>query len=328
MVLSKITGVGKYVPEKILTNFDLEKMVDTNDKWITERTGIKERRIANESETSSYMATEALKNACEKAEIKPEDLDFIICTTNSPDNIFPATAMKILSNLGIKDRPGFDLQAGCTSFTYGLELADSLLKNGNKYKHIAVIGVERLSKLIDWEDRNTCVLFGDGAGSVIVTRNEADNKGIIDSVLGGDSTKTKAIRIEAGMSEIPTTKETVENRMHFVKMDGQDVFKFAVRVIPNSIKKLLKRTDMKLEQINLIIPHQANTRIVESAAKFLKTPIEKFYMNIHKYGNTSSASIPIALEEAIEEGKIKSGDNIITVGFGAGLTYAANLIKF
>jgi 3-oxoacyl-[acyl-carrier-protein] synthase III len=328
MVFSKIKSVSKYIPEKVLTNHDLEKMVETSDQWIRDRTGIQERRIANQDETSSYMGAEAVKIACEKAGLEYSKLDYIICTTNSPDMIFPATAMKIINQLGLKDRPGFDLQAGCTSFCYGLDIADSLLKNGNRYENIAVIGVERLSSLIDWEDRNTCVLFGDGAGATIVSKNEEDDSGIITSVVGGDASKTLAIRLEAGMSQYPATEETLKNRQHFVRMDGQDVFKFAVRVIPTAVKKLLKRANMTLDDVKLIIPHQANTRIIESAAKLLKVDISKFYMNIHKYGNTSSATIPIALEESIEEGKIGKGDIIITVGFGAGLTYAANLIKY
>lgn len=328
MNLSKIKSTGKYLPDKILTNFDLEKMVETSDKWIRERSGIQERRIANEKETASYMSAEALKNACKKAHMEYEDIDFIICTTNSPDTLFPATAMKILSYLNIKDRPGMDIQAGCTSFCYGLDIADSLLKNGNRYKNIAVLGVERLSKLINWKDRNTCVLFGDGAGAAILSKNEKDDAGIISSHLGGDSTKTSAIRLEAGLSELPATNETIENNQHFVKMDGQDVFKFAVKIIPKAIKTLLKKAKMVIDDVNLIIPHQANIRIVEAASKMLKIPMEKFYMNIHKYGNTSSASIPIALDEAIEENKVKRGDIILTVGFGAGLTYATNIIKY
>lgn len=326
MIISKITGMGKYVPEKVLTNFDLEKMVETSDKWIRERSGIQERRIAAKDETASSMATTAIKNACKKANIECEDIDFVICATNSPDTLFPATAMKILQHMGIKDRPGFDLQAGCTSYCYALEVADSLIKNGS-YKNIAVVGVEKLSSLIDWEDRNTCVLFGDGSGASIVSRNDADDKGIIASHLGGDSNKANAIRLEAGLSQTPATEETLKNRQHFVRMDGQDVFKFAVRIIPNCIKNLLEKTGKTIDDIDVIIPHQANTRIVEAAAKLLKAPIEKFYMNIHKYGNTSSASIPIAMYEAYEEGKIKAGDTIITIGFGAGLTYAANMIK-
>ncbi len=328
MSLSKIRSTGKYLPDKILTNFDLENMVETSDKWIRERSGIQERRIANEEETASYMSSQALKQACEKANIDCEDIDFIVCTTNSPDTLFPATAMKILNHLEIKDRPGMDIQAGCTSFCYGLDIADSLLKNGGRYKNIAVIGVERLSKLINWEDRNTCVLFGDGAGVTILSKNDNDDSGVISSYLGGDSTKASAIRLEAGLSELPATTETVNSKQHFVKMDGQDVFKFAVKIIPKAIKSLLKKVKMTLDDISLIIPHQANIRIVEAASKMLKIPMEKFYMNIHKYGNTSSASIPIALDEAISENKVKRGDVIITVGFGAGLTYATNIIIY
>ncbi len=328
MVFSKIKSVEKYLPEKILTNHDLEKMVETSDQWIRDRTGIQERRIAKKDETSSSMATEAVKLACKKAGIEYSDVDYVICTTNSPDMIFPATAMKIINQLGLKDRPGFDLQAGCTSFCYGLDIADSLIRNGNRYENIVVVGVEKLSSLIDWEDRNTCVLFGDGSGAAIIQKNENDQSGIITSVMGGDASKTHAIRIEAGMSQNPANEQTVKNRQHYVKMEGQDVFKFAVRVIPNAVKKVLKRANMTLDDVKLIIPHQANTRIIESAAKLLKVDYEKFYVNIQKYGNTSSATIPIAMNEAIEEGKIKEGDIIITVGFGAGLTYAANLIRF
>ncbi len=326
-MINKVISVGKYTPNKILTNHDLEKMVDTSDEWISDRTGIKERRIASNTETASYMGAEAIKRACDKINMPYEEIDFVICATNSPDTLFPSTAMRILQHLNIIDRPGIDIQAGCTSFCYGIELADSLLKNGGRYKKIALVGVEKLSSLIDWEDRNTCVLFGDGAGAVIISASENDGRGIISSVLGGDSSKTEAIRLEAGMSSKPTTMETLKSREHFVRMEGQDVFKFAVRVIVSSIKNLLKNVNMKIEQISRIIPHQANARIVEAAAKLLQVPYEKFFMNIHKYGNTSAATVPIALEEAFEEKKIKTGDTIITVGFGAGLTYAANMIK-
>ncbi len=326
MVFSKIEGVGKYLPEKILTNFDLEKMVNTSDEWIRERTGIQERRIARDDEQASDMATQSVKMACSNAGIQYDDIDFLVCATNSPDTIFPATAQRILHNLGIKDRPGFDLQAGCTSFCYALNVADGLVKT-NQYKNIAVVGVEKLSSLLNWDDRNTCVLFGDGSGAVILSRNEVVDSGIHISHLGGDSSKANAIRIESGMSLHPTTQETLDNKMHYVKMDGQDVFKFAVRVIPKSIKGLLAKTDMTLDQVKMIIPHQANVRIIESAARLLKVNLERFYMNIQKYGNTSSATIPIALHDAMKEGKVKKGDFVITVGFGAGLTYAANLIK-
>lgn len=328
MVLSKIIGTGKYLPDKILTNFDLEKMVDTSDKWIKERSGISERRIANDKELCSYIGTMAVKKALKDAKLEAEDIDFLICATNSPDMIFPATAMRILNNLDVSTIPGMDVQSGCTSFAYSMDLADSLLKNGNRYKNIVVVGTERLSKLIDWEDRNTCVLFGDGAGACVLSANKENESGIVTSFLGGDSTKTHAIELKAGMSLSPASEETVKNREHFVKMEGQDVYKFAIKIIPQCIKKVLKQANLTLDDIKLIIPHQANTRIVETAAKFLKLSMDKFFINIDKYGNTSAASIPIALNEAIENGQLERGDYFITVGFGAGLTYGANLIKY
>lgn len=328
MVMSKITGTGRFLPEKKLTNFDLEKMVDTSDKWIIERSGIKERRIANEEQTCSYMGTMAVKKACEKANIDVKNIDFMICTTNSPDNLFPATAMKILQQLELTTAPGMDVQAGCTSFVYGLELADGLLKASNRYKNIALVAAEKLTQFVDWEDRNTCVLFGDGSGAAIITSSENGESDLISSYLGGDPTKTHAIKIDAGLSLKPASEETVKNREHFIKMEGQDVFKFAVKIIPKCVKNVLKQANMSIDDIKLIIPHQANARIIEASARLLKVPIEKFYMNIEKYGNTSSASIPIALDEAIDKGKLNRGDYFITVGFGAGLTYAASLIKY
>lgn len=335
---TKLESFGKYLPGRIFTNADMEKIVETSDEWIKTRTGIEERRVATEKETLSYMSSEAIKNACNKINMPCEEIDYFFVASCTYDKLFPSVAQETLKHLNIKDRPGLDIGAACSGFTYGLHLADSLIRIG-QYKKIAVIGVEKFSKFLNWGDRNTCILFGDGAGACILSRQEEGESEVLASYLGGDSINGDVITCEAGLLNGPSIleladgkEETEENQMteskKFVTMSGQDVFKYAVRIIPKTVKKILKMADLSLDQINMIIPHQANIRIIERAAKFLKLPMDKFYINLQKYGNTSAASIPIAIEEALSDNRIKRGDYIITVGFGAGLTYGANVIRF
>ncbi|OQY09829.1 MAG: 3-oxoacyl-ACP synthase [Fusobacteriia bacterium 4572_132] len=321
-----ITGIGSYLPEKILTNFDLEKIVDTTDEWIRTRTGIKERRIAGENEACSDLAIKASIKALEDAKVNPEDLDLIIVSTITPDFAFPATAALVQDRLGAKNAAAFDLEAACSGLVYGLVTGSNFIATG-MYKKVLVIGSEVLSKITDWKDRNTCVLFGDGASAIVLEEVEKGN-GIQSYDLGSDGSGGHTLDQPGGGSRNPASEETVKDRMHYLKMKGQDVFKFAIKALPETSIKTLERVGMVAENVDLFVPHQANFRIISSAAKRLKVPVSKFYINLEKYGNTSSASIGIALDEAVKEGKVKKGDNVMLVGFGAGLTYASCLLKW
>lgn len=321
-----ILGVGYYVPEKVLTNKDLEKMVDTSDEWIVERTGIKERRISSPEQATSDLSTIAGKKALESAGIKAEELDLIIVCTLTPDMFFPATSCIVQKNLGAVNAGAFDLSAGCSGFVYGLSVACQMVAGG-VHKKILVIGAEVLSKITNWQDRNTCVIFADGAGAAVVGEVE-DGYGYYNSVLGADGTGGEHIIMPAGGSRKPSTVETLKENLHYIHMDGTEVFKFATRVVPEAAKKVLEPTNLQMDDIDIIIPHQANVRIIQSAAKRLKQPVEKFFVNIEKYGNTSAATVPIALAEAFEQGRIKKNDNVLLVGFGTGLTWAACILKW
>lgn len=321
-----IVGLGSYVPEKILTNFDLEKMVDTNDEWIKTRTGISERRIAADNQATSDLAFEAAKKAIENAGINKEDIGLVIVATMTPDHLIPSTACLLQDKLGLKNVGAFDLGAACSGFVYAMVTASNFIATGI-YKNVLVVGAETLSKVIDWEDRNTCILFGDGAGAVVLGEVE-EGYGIISSHFASDGSGASALEIPAGGSRNPASAETVNDRNHFMKMAGQDVFKFAVKAIPDTVTKNLSKTELDINDIDLFIPHQANYRIIDSAAKRLKVSNEKFIMNLQKYGNTSGASIPLAMDEALKQGKIKKGDTIMLAGFGAGLTYASCLFKW
>jgi len=323
---SYIAGIGYYVPKKILTNFDLEKMVETSDEWITTRTGIKTRHIVEDNETSSMLGTEAAKKALLNANLKPEDIDFTIVATITPDMIFPSTAALISNNLGIHGKAVLDIEAACTGFIYGLSIADQFIKTG-KYKNILVIAAETLSKITDWKDRNTCVLFGDGSGAAVVSVSKSESK-IIDFYLGGDGAYKDLLYIEAGGSLHPASEETVRNRMHYMKMKGNETFKVAVTKMSECAKEILERNNIKQDEISLLIAHQANERIIRAVQKSLGLPDEKVYINLDKYGNTSAASIPIALAEAVEKKLIKRGDLILLVAFGGGLTWGSMLIKW
>ncbi|NLK63254.1 MAG: ketoacyl-ACP synthase III [Fusobacteria bacterium] len=321
-----IIGIGSYVPETILTNEKLETMVDTTDEWIVSRTGIKERRIAKEDEACSDLAVRAALKALEDANTKPEEIDLIIVSTITPDFAFPSTAALVQDRIGAINAAAFDLEAACTGFVYGLVTGANFIATG-MYKKVLVIGSEALSKIIDWEDRNTCVLFGDGASAAILGEVEK-GYGIISYDLKAKGSGGEFLDQPGGGSRNPATVKTIENKMHFLKMKGQDVFKFAVTAIPETINNILEKTDINIKDIELVVPHQANYRIIGSAAKKIDLPVEKFYMNLETYGNTSSASIGLALDEAIKKNKIKKDDYIIMVGFGAGLTYGSCLIKW
>jgi|UniRef100_A0A7V4DE81 3-oxoacyl-[acyl-carrier-protein] synthase-3 len=321
----RVLGTGSSVPEKVLTNFDLERMVDTSDEWITTRTGIKERRIAAPSETTSKLALEAAQKALEAAQVAPEEIDCIIVGTVTPDMLFPSTACLLQHALGAKRAFAFDLEAGCTGFVYALAVAEKYLLAEGRGKAL-VVGAETLSKIVDWQDRATCVLFGDGAGAAVV--GLGDRPGILATYLGADGGGAHLLELPAGCSRMPASFETVEKRLHYIKMNGNEVFKFAVRIVEEASLEVLKKAQKTVDDVKLFIPHQANIRIIQSAAKRLGIPEEKVFVNVEKYGNTSSASIPIALDEASRSGRIREGDIVLLVGFGAGLTWGAVLIQW
>ncbi|EOD00558.1 beta-ketoacyl-ACP synthase III [Caldisalinibacter kiritimatiensis] len=321
-----IIGVGSYLPEKILTNKDLENMVDTSDEWIKTRTGIEERRILDDDKTTSYMAIKAAENAIKDSGIKKEQIDLIIVTTVTPDMAFPSTACLVQRSLGCMNAAAFDLEAACSGFLYGLSVAYGYIKSG-LYKNILLISAEALSRIVDWTDRNTCVLFGDGAGAVILSEVPKD-KGILSISLGADGTGADYLMQPAGGAKLPASEETIKNRLHYVKMDGNSVFKFAVKKMNEASNIAIERSGLQKEDIDYLIPHQANIRIIESARKRLKLPKDKVYINLDRLGNMSSASIPVALDQALKENKINNGDNVLFVGFGGGLTWGSCVIKW
>jgi 3-oxoacyl-[acyl-carrier-protein] synthase III len=320
-----ITGIGASLPEKVLTNYDLEKMVDTSDEWITTRTGIRERRIASEDIAASDLSSEAAKQAIEMANLKPEEIDLIIVCTVTPDMMYPSTAAIVQNNIGAVNASAFDLSAGCTGFIYGVTTAKQFIKSGF-YKHVIVVGCDVLSRVTDFTDRNTCILFGDGAGAVVVSRTEEE--GIIEEFIKAEGSGGKFLMLPGGGSRYPSSAETLEKRMHYTYMQGTEVFKFAVKAMPEAVNNLMGRVNGTINDIDHLIPHQANIRIIESAAKRLGMPMNKIGMTIDKYGNMSSASIPVTLYDDFVEKKIKKGDKIVLVGFGAGLTYGAVLINW
>ncbi len=320
-----ITGVGSYLPEKVLTNFDLEKIVDTTDEWIRTRTGIVERRIAEDDQPTSDLAYIAAKRALEDANVNPEDLDLIICATVTPDYFFPATACIIQDRLGAKNAAAFDMEAGCSGFVYALTIATQFIQTGF-YKKVLVLGAETLSKITNWKDRSTCVLFGDGAGAAVV--EAVEEGGILGMNLGCIGSGGKFLDMPAGGSRRPASVASVEEDAHYIRMDGNQVYRFAVKAMGKAAKNALENAGLTAEDVDFMVPHQANTRIIDGAAKRLKLPLEKVFINLPKYGNTSGASIPIALDEAYREGKFKKGDNIVLVGFGAGLTWASVVMQW
>lgn len=315
---AKIIGVGSYLPDKVLTNFDLEKMVDTTDEWITQRTGIHERHIAAEGQSTSDMAVEAVKRALANAQISAADIDMIICATTTPDLTFPSTACIIQNKLGL-DKPiiAFDIQAVCSGFVYALSIANDMMRGG-KIKHAVIIGADKMSSLIDWQDRSTCVLFGDGAGAVVLQATE--ETGIIDTEIKANGTYSDILKTTGGTS----TTATAGN----ILMDGRGVFKHAVEKMTSSIREITARNNMTLDDIALIVPHQANYRILSLVAEKLGISDDKFMLTIGEHANTSSASIPLALDVALKQGKINKGDNIILEALGGGLTWGAVLVRW
>lgn len=323
MYNSKIVAFDMFIPETIVTNDNLSKIVETSDEWITSRTGISKRHILKEGNTSS-MATNVAKNLIKKANISPEDVGLIIVATISPDYLTPSTACIVQGNVGAKNAFAFDISAACSGFVYALSTADKFLKSGI-YKNAIVIGAEVLSKVTDWTDRGTCVLFGDGAGGVLLQASK-DETSIIAEDLKADGTSWEAITGgKVGLKNIFVEKQDEED--FFLKMNGRDVFNFATKTVPKSIKEVLSKSNFTLDDIKYIVPHQANSRIVEVVAKKLDVPLERFYLNLQNFGNTSSASIPIALAEMIEKDLLKKGDKIILTGFGGGLTWGSMLIS-
>lgn len=321
-----ILGTGFYVPEKIMTNADLEKIVETSDEWIVERTGIKERRIAEGNQPMSDLALRAAKAALADAGVAAEDLDVIIVATLTSDRIIPSTACMIQNLLGAKHAAAFDLSAACSGFAYAASVAAQFIETG-AYKKALVIGAETLSKYINWEDRNTCVLFGDGAGAAVLGQVE-EGYGILSFDLGSDGSGGDAIQIPSSGSLMPVSKESIDQKLNLIHMNGRDVFKFAVKAMGKTVKNSLAKIDMPQEKIDWLVPHQANIRIIESAAKRLSMPMDKVIVNIHKYGNMSAACIPIALAEAAAAKRFKKGDIIALSGFGAGLTWASCIIRW
>ncbi|MFR9069237.1 MAG: beta-ketoacyl-ACP synthase III [Paraclostridium sp.] len=320
-----ILGVGSYLPEKIISNFDLEKIMDTSDEWIRTRTGIKERRVADVNEATSDLATKAALNAIKDANLTPEDIDLIIVATITPDMIFPSTACLVQANIKATKAACFDLEAACSGFIYSMTVAKQFIET-NTYKHVLVIGAEALSRILDYEDRSTAILFGDGAGAVVM--GSVNGGGVLSTNLGSDGNGKDYLNIPAGGSKNPASEETLKNRLHYVKMAGNDVFKFAVRIMQDASIKCVESANLDIQDIDYLIPHQANIRIIEASAKRLKLNMDKVYVNLDRYGNMSAASIPVALDEAYREGKIKKGDNIVLVGFGGGLTWGASVVRW
>ena len=321
MPYAHITGWGMAVPEKVVTNDDLAKRVDTNDQWIRDRTGIRERHIADEHQFPSTLGVDAAIKALEVANLKPTDIDLIICSTSSPEYIFPATACLIQDQLGATKAGAFDLSAACTGFIYATNMAAQAIRSGS-IKNALVIGAETLSRFVDWQDRNTCILFGDGAGAFVLQASEEPG-GVLSAVMHSDGSGADLLTLAGGGSHFPATEATIRDGKHYIHMDGREVFRFATRVMGRAAKEVLEMAGLTTDDVQWIIPHQANYRIIETAARYLKLPLDRFIINVDRYGNTSTASIPIATVEALEKGLIKNGDKIVLVAFGAGLTWGA-----
>lgn len=321
---AKITGWGKYVPARVLTNHDLEKMIDTSDEWITTRTGIKERRIRSEQDSTSSMATAAAREALQVAGITAKDLELIIVATSSPDYLLPSVASQVQDMLGA-ECGAFSLVAGCSGWVYALTTANQFITSG-AYSRVLVVGVEIISFAMDFTDRTTAVLFGDAAAATVVEASEEPG-GLLSFELGSDGSGAMFLYVPDGGSTFPVTQRTIDERRQYLRMDGPEVFKFAVRTLASSLKRTVYQAGLTPDDIDLYIPHQANARIIEAAARQMHVPLEKFYMNLDRYGNTSAASVPLAMVEAIEEGRLKNGDKVAMCAFGAGLTWASAVVQ-
>ncbi len=323
-----VKSTGCFVPERVLSNSDLERIVDTNDEWIRKRTGIRERRIVAEGESTSDLACRAGKIALDRAELAPEDLDAIILGTVSPDTYCPAGAVYVQNKLGATKACAFDVSAACSGFVYSTTVGSSFVRSG-LYENVLVIGAEALSRFVDFTDRNTCILFGDGAGAAVISRApEGSESRILDHYLRADGDGADLIIMKGGGSKSPATHDTVEERLHYLTMQGREVFKFATRSMFELIETALERNDLSLSDIDLIIPHQVNYRIIEAVLRKIDIPEDRLFLNLDRYGNTSAASVPIALHEAVEAGKVERGKLVLLVAFGAGLTWGYNLIRW
>jgi 3-oxoacyl-[acyl-carrier-protein] synthase-3 len=321
-----IVGWGKYVPQKVVTNDDIAKFMDTSDGWIKSRTGISERRFASDDETTASMAIAAAKLALDRAHITPSIIDLIIVPTLSPEHIFPSTACLVQDAIGATHAGAYDLSAACAGFIYALSMASAMIQSG-AIETALVIGSDTVSRFLDNQDRTTYPLFGDGAGALVLQAAEEPG-GILATVLGADGSGAEYLVIPAGGSKMPTCQDSIDNRLHYIKMNGREVYRFATRVMGRAAKQACAKANIDLAEIDLFIPHQANIRIIESARKYLKIGEDKVFTNLHKYGNTSTASIPIALCEAIEQGRIQANDKLVMVGFGGGLTWGASVVQW
>ena len=326
--MARIAGTGHYVPTRVLSNADLERMVDTSDAWIVERTGIRERRVAGEGQASSDMAAEAAKRAIEAAGLTPRDIDLIIVATVTPDMPLPSTACFVQHKIGARpDCPAFDIAAACAGFLYGLSIADRFIATGGA-KHVLVVGVELLTRVLNFRDRSTCVLFGDGAGAAVLSPAEGDGRGLISTHIYADGAQTGSLFIPGGGSRTPASHATVDEGLHYVHMVGQDVFKFAVRALSSASVTALEHNGFSAADVTWVVPHQANMRILEQVSKRVGIGLDRFVLNLDKYGNTSSASIPIAFDEAVRAGTIRQGDTILMCALGGGLAWGSALLRF
>ncbi len=323
----KILGTGSYLPEKVLTNYDLEKMVDTTHEWIHSRSGISERHIAADGEATSHMSAAAARHALEAAGVKAEDLDMIIVGTVTPDMVFPNTACFVQDQIGAKKAFCFDVEAACSGFLYSMDIARNYIANGSA-EHVLVIGAEKLSCVTDWEDRATCVLFGDGAGAVVLGAAGEGERGIMATFMGSDGSLNELLNIPGGGSRNPATHQTVDDRMHYMKMTGREVFKHAVRCMSDSAVNVLEQCGLGVEDVDCMISHQANARIINAIASRLGATDEQVFMNLERVGNMSAASVPVALDEAVRSGRIKRGDTVLFVVFGGGFTWGASVLEW
>ena len=325
----KISGTGSYLPDKILSNEDLEKIVDTSDEWITTRTGIKERRIAADTQSTSDLATEAAVDAMADAKLTSDEIDLIIVATISPDAYFPSTACYVQKNIGAINALCFDVSAACSGFLYAMQIAENFISSGQR-KNALIIGAEKLSSMVDWEDRNTCVLFGDGAGAAILTADKENegSKKILASVLGSDGRQTDILHVPGGGSACPITPDNADQKLNAIRMQGREVYKYAVNAMRRAAEQVLEKSNMEVEDVDKLIPHQANLRIIEAITDRMGIPSERTFVNLDKYGNTSAAAVAIALDEANKTQSIKKDDIVLLVAFGAGLTWASSLLKW
>ncbi len=321
-----ITGVGSYVPDRVLTNAELERMVDTSDEWIRSRTGIRERRIAADDQATSDLAVAAARRALTSAGLNAADVDLIIVATITPDMLFPSTACLVQHKLGATRAAAFDLEAACSGFVYALDVGAHFVQS-HTYNTVLVIGAEKMSSVVDWKDRNTCVLFGDGAGAAVL-QNRPSAHGLLTTCLGSDGGKAKLLELPAGGSAVPTTAASVANRLHYLRMDGKETFKSAVNAMVSAANEALSRCGIPVSQLKCIIPHQANLRILNAVAERLNAREDQLFVNVDQYGNTSAASVAIALDEAVQQGRILRGDLVLLVVFGAGLTWGAAVIEW